>query len=462
MALALIKEKRAGAKSPWAAYIAQLPNEYDLLGMWTDDQLVELHSPKLELEAKRQRSENAAAASAVCKPLKITPKDMYWGLNTVRSRSFLGKYPADLEHMMPPYAPGTAAKKTLVKAKKNAKLAAESEDAKLAKLATKAASTECGLAPDDPDGTAVPSCTPMGDTSRRSKTQPAVFVVPFLDAFNHRSNSDLSSGGESPGADSSMGAEGSHTTKLHFTDGAFQLVADRSLAPGDEATISYGSHANDELLLRFGFCVPESADDTIPLPGCMDELEWLMPGTTREADLRAEGLDDAVRTAHLTTEGEASPDLLWALRSLLASDDEYDALGGALGMNKTFTGIDEVGSGAQLAAEASLALACERELTTMGGLAAYDEDVLNLAAVENVYDEVIAECSLDGGDTDRCGGDGEDGNDTTYLRRLRSALVFRMNRKRILAKAMERYTPGGFGYQEEEEELNYGYPSRPW
>jgi hypothetical protein len=37
-----------------------------------------------------------------------------------------------------------------------------------------------------------------------------------------------------------------------------------------------------------------------------------------------------------------------------------------------------------------------------------------------------------------------------------------MNRKRILAKAMERYTPGGFGYQEEEEELNYGYPSRPW
>jgi hypothetical protein len=107
-------------------------------------------------------------------------------------------------------------------------------------------------------------------------------------------------------------------------------------------------------------------------------------------------------------------------------------------------------------------LACERELTTMGGLAAYDEDVLNLAAVENVYDEVIAECSLDGGDVDRCGGDGEDGNDTTYLRRLRSALVFRMNRKRILAKAMERYTPGGFGYQEEEEELNYGYPSRPW
>ena len=90
MALALIKEKRSGAKSPWAAYIAQLPNEYDLLGMWTDDQLVELHSPKLELEAKRQRSENAAAASAVCKPLKITPKEMYWGLTRcVRGRSWV-------------------------------------------------------------------------------------------------------------------------------------------------------------------------------------------------------------------------------------------------------------------------------------------------------------------------------------------------------------------------------------
>ena len=167
------------------------------------------------------------------------------------------------------------------------------------------------------------------------------------------------------------------------------------MTPGTEATISYGAHANDELLLRFGFCVEGSEDEKIALPGCMDELEWLMPGSLREADMKAEGLHAAVKDAHLTHDGEASPDLLWALRVLLASDDEYEALGGVHGLRRESSGIEEVGSGAQLAAEASLALACERELTEMGGLAAYDEDLVNLHAVEGVYGEVVAECSLD-------------------------------------------------------------------
>ena len=310
------------------------------------------------------------------------------------------------------------------------------EAARRAVAARIAAGAECGLDPDDPAGVAVASCTPS-DVGRRSAAQPAVFVVPFLDAFNH-----------SPSSDGSSGA-----TKLTFTDGAFQLVATRDMAPGTEATISYGAHANDELLLRFGFCVEGSEDEKIALPGCMDELEWLMPGSLREADVKAEGLHAAVKDAHLTHDGEASPDLLWALRVLLASDDEYEALGGVHGLRREFSGIEEVGSGAQLAAEASLALACERELTEMGGLAAYEEDLVNLHAVEGVYGEVVAECSLDGGDPGRCGGDGEDGNDATFLRRLLSALSFRVNRKRILARAMERYTPGGVGFVDPEAAL---------
>ena len=440
MALALIRERRAGTASPWHAYLSQIPNEYDLLGMWTDAQLDELHAPKLVHDAVRQRGENAAAASAVCEPLGLTPTEMHWGLNTVRSRSFLGKYPA-VESMMTPYAVGTDAASTLAEcdareARKAAAAAAEEEDARRAEAARIAAGAECGLDPDDPAGVAVASCTPS-DVGRRSAAQPAVFVVPFLDAFNH-----------SPSSDGSSGA-----TKLTFTDGAFQLVATRDMAPGTEATISYGAHANDELLLRFGFCMEGSEDEKIALPGCMDELEWLMPGSLREADVKAEGLHAAVKDAHLTHDGEASPDLLWALRVLLASDDEYEALGGVHGLRREFSGIEEVGSGAQLAAEASLALACERELTEMGGLAAYEEDLVNLHAVEGVYGEVVAECSLDGGDPGRCGGDGEDGNDATFLRRLLSALSFRVNRKRILARAMERYTPGGVGFVDPEAAL---------
>ena len=358
----------------------------------------------------------------------------------MRSRSFLGKYPTSVSVMMPPYAAGTDATTTLAECEareeEKAKAAAAEEDARRAAEAARiAASAECGLDPDDPAGVAVASCTPS-DVSRRSAAQPAVFVVPFLDAFNHSPSSDASG-----------------ATKLTFTDGAFQLVATRDLAPGTEATISYGAHANDELLLRFGFCVEGSEDEKIALPGCMDELEWLMPGSLREADMKAEGLHAAVKDAHLTHDGEASPDLLWALRVLLASDDEYEALGGVHGLRREFSGIEEVGSGAQLAAEASLALACERELTEMGGLAAYDEDLVNLHAVEGVYGEVVAECSLDSGDVERCGGDGEDGNDATFLRRLLSALSFRVNRKRILARAMERYTPGGVGFVDPEAAL---------
>lgn len=454
MALALIKERRAGTASPWHAYVSQIPDEYDLLGMWTDAQLEELHAPKLAHDARRQRAENDAAAAAVCERLpQLTPAEVHWGLNTVRSRSFLGEYPRQLKEMMPPYGAGVDATETLAACDaREEKLLAKKEEDLAAGIAAggtagQAGANECGLEPDEPAGTAVASCTP-GDVSRRSVAQPSVFVVPFLDAFNHSPSGGPSSGGE--GASS---GEGSGATKLTFTDGAFQLVATRAMEPGTEATIVYGAHANDELLLRFGFCVEGSADEKIALPGCMDELEWLMPGSLREADMKAEGLHAAVKDAHLTFNGEASSDLLWALRVLLASDDEYDALGGVNGLRREFSGINEVGSGAQLAAEASLALACERELTEMGGLAAYEEDLVNLHAVEGVYGEVVAECSLDGGDPERCGGDGEDGNDATFLRRLLAALSFRVNRKRILARAMERYTPGGVGFVDPEAAL---------
>uniref|UniRef100_A0A7S0KRQ1 Set domain protein n=1 Tax=Micromonas pusilla TaxID=38833 RepID=A0A7S0KRQ1_MICPS len=454
MALALIRERRAGTASPWHAYVSQIPDEYDLLGMWTDAQLEELHAPKLANDAVRQRAENAAAASAVCKHLpQLTPAEVHWGLNTVRSRSFLGKYPRSVKEMMPPYESGVDATETLAACDaREEKMAKKEEDARIAAEAGHGAN-ECGLEPDDPAGTAVASCTP-GDVSRRSVAQPSVFVVPFLDAFNHSPSEGASGGaGSSSGGEGASSGEGSGATKLTFTDGAFQLVATRAMEPGTEATIVYGAHANDELLLRFGFCVEGSADEKIALPGCMDELEWLMPGSLREADMKAEGLHAAVKDAHLTHDGEASSDLLWALRVLLASDDEYEALGGVHGLRREFSGIEEVGSGAQLAAEASLALACERELTEMGGLAAYEEDLVNLHAVEGVYGEVVAECSLDGGDPERCGGDGEDGNDATFLRRLLAALSFRVNRKRILARAMERYTPGGVGFVDPEAAL---------
>ena len=51
-----------------------------------------------------------------------------------------------------------------------------------------------------------------------------------------------------------------------------------------------------------------------------------------------------------------------------------------------------VGSAAQLAAEASLALACEQELEAMGGASTLEEDALTLAAASEVLSEVEEEC----------------------------------------------------------------------
>ena len=42
---------------------------------------------------------------------------------------------------------------------------------------------------------------------------------------------------------------------------------------------------------------------------------------------------------------------------------------------------------------------------------------------------------------ERCGIDGEEGNDSQYLRRLVAALSYRTYRKRILQAALRRYSP---------------------
>ena len=155
-----------------------------------------------------------------------------------------------------------------------------------------------------------------------AKEVPSTFVLPLLDAFNHLS--------ERGGA-----------TKLCFdkASNAFTLRAARDMRVGDEATISYGPRPNAYLLLRFGFAVFDSPDEFVSLPGCADELEWLMPGSAREADLYAENLHHAVRNARLDRDWKANTNLLWALRVLLASDEEYERVGGAKGFRGNISAL---------------------------------------------------------------------------------------------------------------------------
>ena len=165
---------------------------------------------------------------------------------------------------------------------------------------------------------------------------------------------------------------------------------------------------------------------------------------------------------------------------LLASDEEYHANSGAKGfrvpVRNGLDGKDVRGSGAQLAAEASLSLACARAFDSLGGGLSLAEDETQLEAAYAVLREVQVECSscfveeefvgqyegaggegdesfqndqhdasfgdqvsCDDVSFDRCADHGDEGDDLNYLRRLVTALEFRVGRKRILAAAMKRY-----------------------
>ena len=243
------------------------------------------------------------------------------------------------------------------------------------------------------------------------------------------------------------------------------LTSRTPLAPGDEATISYGRHSNDELLLRFGFCIEGNRDEIVPLPGCMAELDWLIAGTDRERDMKRDGLVSAVKNAHVDAGGRASTNLLWALRVLLATDDEFAAANGSKGLKMTLPGVADGSDwlGPAAAAEAALALACEEELRVMGdsrlehwedkGPLVYDleEDEIKLAAARMVASEVAREVAEDAC-ADMIAADSEDyyppescatelDSDAENLRRLVTALTHRVKRKRLLYACLEKYKP---------------------
>ena len=477
---------------PWGPYMDQLPDEYDLLGMWSDEQLKELQCPDLIKAAWAQRVENIKAFEAVQEAAgalgdgswlsTLSHADVAWGLNTVRSRSFLGKYPEG--DALPPFQGMTS-------------ISGCEDDGSEDDAATSDGVSSSGGDDDGGGGISISNGATYVNTAeeeeeeggggvgggeniqqqeqqqqRQEAEYPSTFVLPFLDAFNHRSDGTTAGG----------------ATRLRYdaAAAAFELTSKTSLAPGDEATISYGKRSNDELLLRFGFCVEGNRDEVVRLPGCMAELDWLIPGTDRERDMKRDGLVSAVKSAHVDSNGRASTNLLWALRVLLATDEEFAAAGGSKGLKMTLPTRDGDGSldylGPHAAAEAALALACEEELRVMNdsklehweekGPLVYDleEDEIKLAAARMVANEVAREVaedacavvgegntSADGGGAggEGGGGGGEEEEyardacesdldaDVENLRRLVTALTHRVNRKRLLYACLEKYKPRG-------------------
>lgn len=79
--------------------------------------------------------------------------------------------------------------------------------------------------------------------TRNRRSQDKMILQPVADLFNH----------------SSHGA-----CRVSFDSSGFCVWAEKAYAPGDEVTFCYGQHANDALLVEYGFTVDDNPwDDTL-------------------------------------------------------------------------------------------------------------------------------------------------------------------------------------------------------
>ena len=217
----------------------------------------------------------------------------------------------------------------------------------------------------------------------------AYVLMPLIDAFNHRNMAKK--------------------TEFEFSSQAFRLRSPAAYAAGSEVLISYGVLGNDELAVRYGFVDMENTSDMFAYEGL---LAWLQANhdpmkkslgaapDRLKLGLRDARLESYVSMGVLRADGTADDNLMWGLRVLMATPEQWEAAGGnAEGM--------KLGGGApEKAACVALAAACKARLASMG------------TSLED--DEVALKSGEAAG-------------------RARVALMYRIRKKQILAAAAAKY-----------------------
>ncbi|CAK7271295.1 hypothetical protein SEPCBS57363_004542 [Sporothrix epigloea] len=77
--------------------------------------------------------------------------------------------------------------------------------------------------------------------------------------------------------------------KASYTAQGFSFVADRAYEQGDEVPISYGAHANDALLVEYGFVLDDNRWDEVSLDAVLLPKLSTSPGGLVREDLEAAG-----------------------------------------------------------------------------------------------------------------------------------------------------------------------------
>ena len=383
VALNLLHEVNKGKESEFHTYVQQLPKDFDLLSMWTDEELKMLQYPAVSRAAEMQRKEDDDAYALLQRHSPNTPvtkEQLTWGLNMVRSRVFSGRLSDNAKtkaNLLPrALAAGTAFATFLT--------APTQEGRWLAVFAM----------------LALVVFDSQPEPGEEGGAQLAYVLMPLIDAFNHRNMPKK--------------------TEFEFSSQAFRLRSPAKYAAGDEVLISYGVLGNDELAVRYGFVDGENTSDMYAYEGLLTWLqanhEPLKKNLGAAPDRIKRGLRDArlesyVSMGVIKADGTADDNLMWALRVLLASPEQWDAAGGKA------EGLKLGGGAPEKAACRALADACEARLASMG--TSLEED---LAALNNNNNNNVG-----GG-----GGGGVEG-------RARVALQYRIRKKQILAAAVAKY-----------------------
>ena len=228
LACLLAAEKRRGAQSPVAAYVATLPRSFDEFPMfWTDDELAELQYPPLEMSVHKQREEWTALASKI----DADQDELVWAMLCVRSRCFSGPYEGS--------SYGSRIAQVVItilvavaSLYNNANGGGGDGSGTDVILAGGGAVILSILARD------VVVSSMLGDRLKR------YVMCPVIDHFNHSSKAR------------------SDIEYLYFQN-AFELRVEAALHEGEQVFISYGEYANDALLQYYGFVEMSNPHDQV-------------------------------------------------------------------------------------------------------------------------------------------------------------------------------------------------------